>query len=103
MTLVESGAALFPDAPTSRGVKHMGSLVKAVEEGSRAAVIFVIQRGDALRFSPHEAADPDFAAAFRMALASGVEAYAYTCQVSPREIFLAGQIPIHLPNLADVG
>ena len=100
VTLVESGAALFPDAPTSRGVKHMGSLVKTVEEGNRAAVIFVIQRGDARRFSPHESADPDFAAAFRLALASGVEAYAHTCQVTLREISLAGQIPIHLPKLA---
>ena len=103
VTLVESGAALFPDAPTSRGVKHMGSLVKAVEEGSRAAVIFVIQRGDARRFSPHDAADPDFAAAFRMALASGVEAYAYTCSVSLREVSLAGQIPIQIAELAVTG
>ena len=100
VTLVESGTALFPDAPTSRGVKHMGSLVKAVEEGCRAAVIFVIQREDARRFSPHDAADPDFAAAFRLALASGVEAYAHTCRVTLRDVSLAGQIPILLPKLA---
>ena len=99
VTLVESGVALFPDSPTSRGVKHMRSLVTAVEEGSRAAVIFVIQRGDACRFSPNDAADQEFAVAFRQALAAGVEAYAHNCSVSLREISIGGQIPIHIPKM----
>ncbi|MCH8897466.1 MAG: DNA/RNA nuclease SfsA, partial [Chloroflexi bacterium] len=47
VTLVEDGLALFPDAPTLRGVKHLNSLIHAKEEGYRAAVVFVIQRSDA--------------------------------------------------------
>ena len=45
VTLVEKGVGLFPDAPTERGRKHVGSLEKAVRQGHRAAVVFVIQRG----------------------------------------------------------
>ena len=102
VTLVESGIAWFPDAPTSRGVKHLGTLAKAVEAGHRAAVIFVIQREDAQRFSPNDNADPDFAVALRRALAAGVETYSYACRVTLREITLAGQVPIELPPLASV-
>ena len=99
VTLVESGTGLFPDAPTSRGVKHLGSLVKAVEAGNRAAVIFVVQRPDARRLSPNDPADPDFAVALRRALAAGVEAFAYRCRVSLEEIELSDRLPIVLPPL----
>ncbi len=99
VTLVESGTGLFPDAPTSRGVKHLGSLAKAVATGNRAAVIFVVQRADARRLSPNDPADPEFAVALRQALAAGVEAFAYRCRVSLEEIELADRIPIVLPPL----
>ncbi|MBS7637348.1 DNA/RNA nuclease SfsA, partial [Candidatus Bathyarchaeota archaeon] len=51
-TLVENGVALFPDAPTSRGERHMKTLIKALEFG-RAAVLFLVQRGDAEVFRPN--------------------------------------------------
>ena len=100
VTLVEAGIGLFPDAPTSRGVKHLGSLMKALEQGHRAAVIFVIQREDAQGFSSHDTADPEFAVAFRQGMAAGVEAFAYRCRVTRREVALADQIPIRLQPLA---
>ena len=96
VTLVEDGAALFPDAPTTRGRKHVFSLMRAVAEGYRAAVVFVIQRDDAQFFRPHYDADPEFGQALRQAVDAGVEAYAYTCTVSLDEVRLADPLEVRL-------
>lgn len=96
VTLVVDGSGLFPDAPTVRGVKHLKELSRAVAEGYRAAVVFVVQRADAVAMSPNDAADPAFGAALRAAQAAGVEIYAYNCAVSPSEIRLASRLPITL-------
>ena len=97
VTLVEDdGVALFPDAPTTRGVKHLHTLARVVAEGHRAAAVFVVQRSDANFLSPHDSADPEFGAALRAALAAGVEVRAYRCSVTPEEIRLADSIPVAL-------
>jgi len=96
VTLVVDGIGLFPDAPTGRGRKHMGSLSKAARVGHRAAVVFVVQREDAQAFAPNDEADPQFGVALRQAVRDGVEAYAYGCHVTTREIVLAGQLPVRL-------
>lgn len=93
VTLVEDGIARFPDAPTSRGRRHLMELIEARESGDRAAVVFVIQRPDAEGFSPHESADPAFAETLRQAAAAGVEIRAYRCDVSRQAINIAGEIP----------
>ena len=82
VTLVEDGVGLFPDAPTTRGAKHVRSLAQAVKAGHRAAVIFVVQRDDAQALRPHDEADPDFGAVLRESVAAGVEAFAYGCRVT---------------------
>ena len=96
VTLVTDAAGLFPDSPTSRGTKHMGSLSKAVREGHRACVIFVIQRDDAQALTPNDDADPQFGIALRRAAKDGVEVYACGCHVSTGEITLADQLPVKL-------
>ena len=96
VTLVIDGVGLFPDAPTIRGAKHMGSLSQAVAAGHRAAAVFVVQRDDATAFATNDEADPDFGVAFREALAAGVEAFAYNCRVSERAIDLSRRLPILL-------
>ena len=96
VTLVEEGVGLFPDAPTERGRKHLMSLTKALSSGHRAAVVFVVQRPDAVAFAPYDSADPLFAHALRKAVAQGVEAYAYKCRVSTQAITLDSQIPVKL-------
>lgn len=88
VTLVDDGLALFPDAPTSRGYRHVQELRRAVDEGKRAAVVFVVQRDDVRAFATNDAADPAFAEALRCAIAEGVEIYAYACQVSRHEVRL---------------
>ena len=96
VTLVVDGVGLFPDAPTIRGAKHMHSLAQAVEAGHRAAVVFVVQRDDCLAFAPHDTADAEFGVALRQAVASGVEAYAYSCCVTEKAITLRRSLPLRL-------
>ncbi len=96
VTLVCDGTGLFPDAVTARGRRHVESLVQAVQQGDRAAVVFIVQRSDAVRFRPHDASDPAFGRALRAAVAAGVEVYAYTCYVTEQSITLASRIPVQL-------
>ena len=96
VTLVERGWALFPDAPTARGRRHLGDLCALAREGQRAAVVFVVQRPDAQSFAPHPTADPAFPAALQAAAACGVEVHAYTCRVTREAIALLRAIPVQL-------
>jgi sugar fermentation stimulation protein A len=96
ITLVEEGIGLFPDAPTSRGAEHLAALLRFRQEGGQAAALFVIQREDAYAFAPHDAADPRFGQALRRAAAWGVMVRAYVCRVSPQEVFLDREVPVHL-------
>ena len=93
VTLVENGVGLFPDAPTERGRKHLGSLVQAARAGHRAAVVFVVQRPDARSFSCNYIADPQFCGALTEAASNGVEAYAYGCRLSRSAIDIGDQLP----------
>lgn len=83
VNLVVKGTARFPDAPTPRGSRHLEDLIHAQKERLRSAMIFLIQREDAQRFSPHKAMDPVFAGTLKKAQKAGVELYAYTCAVHP--------------------
>ncbi|MEZ4770508.1 MAG: DNA/RNA nuclease SfsA [Caldilineales bacterium] len=96
VTLVEDGTALFPDAPTERGLRHLHELMDLRRQGDRVAVAFVIQRPDALAFAPHPTAHPAFAAALRTARQEGVEVYAWRCQVGHSGIELAEPVTITL-------
>ncbi len=94
-TLVHDGVALFPDAPTKRGSKHLRTLIKGLEQ-NRSAILFLVQRNDAEIFSPNKITDPDFTENLEIAYEQGVEVYAYTSQVTTKGIFLQTRIPIDL-------
>lgn len=96
VTLVEQGRALFPDAPTQRGTRHLHELARAHAQGERAAVVFIVQRGDAEVFSPNRATDPEFAAALGEVMHQGIEVFAYTCRVNPQRIEIDRRIRIRL-------
>lgn len=96
VTLVEAGIGLFPDAPTTRGQRHVWALQRAVAAGDRAAVVFVVQREDACLFAPHDAADPALGAALRQAAQVGVEVHAVNCRVRPDEVRIKEPIPVRL-------
>jgi sugar fermentation stimulation protein A len=96
VTLVRDGVALFPDAPTERGRRHVETLAQAVQGGLRAAVVFVIQRADAEAFAPNDATDPAFGDALRHAAERGVEVYAYCCRVTADEVRLDAGVSVRL-------
>jgi sugar fermentation stimulation protein A len=93
---VERGTALFPDAATSRGRRHLQALAASLGPDRRAAMLWIVQREDAERLRPLRAVDPAFADALREAAGRGVELYAYRCRVSPREVALERPIPVEL-------
>jgi sugar fermentation stimulation protein A len=95
-TLVRNGVAMFPDAPTERGTRHVLELAKALNEGYRAAVLFVIQRMDAYMFTPNDETDPNFGEALRKAAESGVEVYAYSTNFNKNRISLCGKVKVAL-------
>ncbi len=94
VTLVENGRALFPDAVTTRGQKHLQELMRVVSEGDRGVIFFTVQRGDGNSVSPADAIDPEYGRLLRMALANGVEALAYRALVTPEEIRLTERLPV---------
>jgi sugar fermentation stimulation protein A len=96
VTLVEKGTALFPDAPTSRGTRHIGELIESLQEGFQAFLVFVIQREDASVFSPNHRMDPAFGQVLEEAAEAGVEILAYDCEVTPRKVALRKAVPVAL-------
>ncbi|NLK01448.1 MAG: DNA/RNA nuclease SfsA [Clostridia bacterium] len=96
VTLVEDGAALFPDAPSSRAKKHLKELMHAKRNGFDAHVVFVIQRSDALFFRPNDSRDPGFGALLRQSSKAGVALSAYDCRVDRKAVKLNGSLPIVL-------
>jgi len=97
-TLVRNGCAIFPDAPTERGRRHVNELAHLVDPmgNVRCAVVFIVQRPDAERFRPNVETDPAFAEALCRARERGVELYAYTCDLSLTGVALKAEIPIDL-------
>ena len=96
VTLEDGGHALFPDAPTERGVRHLRELASAVALGHRATVFFVIQMAEVTDFAPNDATHPAFGEALRQAVAAGVQAAAYTCRVTPDSIVIDRPGPVIL-------
>ena len=94
VTLVEGAVALFPDAVTTRGQKHLRELMRVVREGGRGVIFFVVQRGDGTSVAPADAIDPEYGRLLREALASGVEALAYRAVVAPEGVYLDHPLPV---------
>ena len=98
VTLVKHRIAMFPDAPTERGRKHLMELIDAVKNGYRAIVIFCIQRSDADSFRPYDENDPAFGNALREAWKSGVEICAINCKVDHGDPVLFKEVDVQLSN-----
>lgn len=92
----QPGVACFPDAVTKRGQKHLRDLMLAKEQGWRAVIFFLVQRGDAQTFSPADEIDAEYGRLLREAVSCGVEALAYRTRVSPESSKVDQQIPLRL-------
>ena len=86
VTLEKEGLALFPDAPTERGIKHINDLCHAITEGYEAYLFFIIQMKDVLYFAPHRETHPAFAEAVAGAVEQGVQLLALDCYVTADSI-----------------
>lgn len=96
VTLESGGHARFPDAPTERGVRHLHTLMRAVEQGHRATVFFVVQMDNVLDFAPNDETHPAFGEALRQAASAGVQVLAYSCHVTPEEVTMDRRVPVLL-------
>lgn len=92
----ESSLALFPDAVTTRGQKHIRELMDVKKEGMRAILFFVVQREDVDCFMPAAEIDPRYAELLAEAMALGVEVLVYQWFVSPEGIHLKRPLPFRM-------
>lgn len=92
VTLSFDRAAAFPDAVSERATKHLKELMRLKRRGHRAAVVFVIQRGDCEYFRPADEIDPEYGRWFRRAVKAGVEPLPYIAKVSPKGIIMTKKI-----------
>lgn len=88
--------ACFPDAVSGRGQKHLRELWAARQQGYRAVIFFLVQRGEATDFCPADEIDPEYGRLLRESVAAGVEALAYKTVVTPQENRVGEAIPVVL-------
>lgn len=101
VNLARNGTALFPDAPTSRGTRHVKELIRVQENGGKSLLFFAVQRGDAFRFAPNLEMDPAFACEVAKAQEAGVRVLAYKCEISIPRIRLGQRIKVILEKAGD--
>lgn len=96
VTLEQNSTALFPDAPTQRGVKHLQELIRCKELGYEAWMIFIIQMEHIQSFTPNQSTHPVFAQTLKQAKEAGVWLTALECNVDPAQITPGRSVPILL-------
>ncbi|MBU2537454.1 MAG: DNA/RNA nuclease SfsA [Proteobacteria bacterium] len=89
-------AAMFPDAVTTRGAKHLAELAALHRSGCRAVVFFCVQREDVDYFAPAAHIDSVYAQALREVAAQGVEVLAYGATLIPEAITIVRPLPVRL-------
>ncbi len=92
----EAGLTCFPDAPTTRGAKHLHGLIAAAQAGMESGLIFVIMKEDATGLVPNDRTDPGFSTALREAAAAGVRIVAAVCHVTADSVSITGIVPVLL-------
>ena len=96
VTLKEGNYALFPDAVTTRGKKHLETLIQVKEQGMRAIMLYIIQRMDVKVFAPAKDIDPNYAKTLKKAYEKGVEIIPMQAKVSPEKIELVKELKFEL-------
>jgi sugar fermentation stimulation protein A len=90
--------AEFPDSVTERGAKHLVEMTDMVKSGARAVMFYLVQRSDCKRFKVAGDIDPTYAKGLKTALAQGVEAVCYGCEVTPDGITISKPLTLDLPE-----
>ncbi len=92
-TLVENSVAMFPDAVTTRGQKHLDELEYLVSKGNRGVIFYLIQRMDAKTFRPADMIDKTYAEKLKRALENGVEIIIRDTIINTETISIGKSIP----------
>ncbi len=96
VTLKDGNFARFPDAVTTRGLKHLNTLVKAGKQGYRVVMLYIVQRIDVDAFAPAWDIDPEYSKGLVCAMKNGVKVYAIQVKVTPESIEPLRQLPYTL-------
>lgn len=92
-SLVENDCAMFPDAVTSRGTKHLNELARLVQDGHEGYIFFLVQRKDATHFKPATHIDPLYGKTLARVHEHGVKILAYQAEVTPDKISVIRSLP----------
>ncbi len=93
-TLSRDGVALFPDAPTERGRKHIEELIKLKNKGFNSAVFFLVFAPAVRCFSPNSKVDPLFTEVFEKSLREGVKVYPFKLKYIEDQIYYLKELPL---------
>ncbi|MCK5543113.1 MAG: DNA/RNA nuclease SfsA [Desulfobacterales bacterium] len=95
-TLVENNIAMFPDAVTTRGQKHLTELEDLVAQGHRGVIFYLIQRMDAKIFQPADMIDKTYAEKLKRAARNGVEIITRDTIIDTKMISIGKPIPVNV-------
>ena len=94
VTLEENGIAMFPDAPTERGIKRLNELAACNADGYDAYAVFVIQMKGVLHFVPNYKTHQAFGDTLAKVKDAGVNVLAFNCVIEPDKMVIGEPIPI---------
>ena len=100
VTLEKDGVAMFPDAPTDRGRKHVLEMIDAVKEGYSGAIFFLVQMKGPHIFRLNSEMDPKFSEAVKLAYKNNVDIIAYDSIVSTNDIVIGDKLEVDLAILS---
>ena len=92
-SLAIDGCAMFPDAVTKRGTKHLHELIRLTADDQGTCIFFLVQRMDADRFAPASQIDSIYGHALLQAAEAGVMVLVYQAEVSPNGIDVVRRLP----------
>jgi len=92
VTLAEGETAMFPDAETTRGQKHLQEMMNLMKEGHAAEILFTIQRADCTAFAPADSIDPEYGKLLKEAAKKGLKISPFIVDLSPMEAVLSDRL-----------
>ena len=96
VSLKEGNYALFPDAVTTRGQKHLKTLMEVKANGIRAVILYIVQRTDVEVFAPAMEIDPEYAKVLKQAVNAGVEVIVLQVEITPEGIYIKKKLPVEI-------
>ena len=90
----ENKIAEFPDAITSRGSKHLNTLVEAIKKGYKSYILFLVQIQNTEYFKIAKDIDKKYYQNYLIAKKAGVQFLSYRCKIDPKEIKIEKKLKI---------